>query len=167
MACSAEDVATLVSRELATIADIAVREGLRARLIAPTQHLRNWDYGEAGKQFTCWTIAEDPVSDTALVYSECGFGPEAPWGLVFISRPWFGMDSGWFVRLEDAFVESALAGALPIWDVVAYATDGGSRTVAESLNFDAAFSKRDDLALGDERTRYHVLYRSRLPNGIP
>jgi hypothetical protein len=46
-------------------------------------------------------------SDTAIVYCSSGFGPRSPWGLLFLTRyPNMGMDSQWFVSLEDAVRES-------------------------------------------------------------
>jgi hypothetical protein len=159
MPCSAEDVAAHVARELAMIEDDEVREALRSRIVTPERHLRNWDYGAPGEQDPCWTVAPDPGSDSAIVYSEHGFGPSHPWGLVFITEPWFGMDSGWFTRLEDAFVDSFLSADLPIWDVVA--EGGPDRTpIAASLTFDEAFASRDELAARDPEARCHVVYRS-------
>jgi hypothetical protein len=40
------------------------------------------------------------------VYSDNGFGPEHPWGLVFYSARNFGGDYCWYTALEDAFRES-------------------------------------------------------------
>lgn len=157
--CSAEDVAAHVERELAMIEDDGVREALRLRIITPERHLRNWDYGAPGEQYPCWTVAADPQSDSAIVYSEHGFGPSDPWGMVSIANPWFGMDCEWFAWLEDAFVGSFLSADLPIWDVIA---GGGTRRtpIAASLPFDEAFARRDELAARDPETRYHVVYRS-------
>jgi hypothetical protein len=166
MPCSARDVAAHAARELERIADADVREGLRSRLMVPEEHLREWDYGAPGERYPCWTVAADPESDSAIVYSEHGFGPEMPWGIVSLSEAWFGMDSGWFRRLEDAFTGSMLAGGLPIWNVVAEAGAGSRATVATSLTMDDAYAIRDDLARRDPTGRYHVLYRSRSTSGI-
>jgi hypothetical protein len=160
MPCSAEDVAAHVERELAMIEDAVVRETLRSRIITPERHLRNWDYGAPGEQYPCWTVAADPESDSAIVYSEHGFGPSDPWGLVFITKPWFGMDCGWFARLEDAFVDSFFSADLPIWDVVAEGGGVETAPLAASLTSDEASSRRDELAARDPETRYHVVYRS-------
>lgn len=157
------DVATLVREELARIHDETVRMALAGRVTEPVQHSREWDYGRSGESFPCWTIVADPSTDTALVYSRFGFGPQCPWGLVSLSQLWFGMDCGWYVRLEDAFVESHLASALPIWDLVS--PDG--HIVVGSTSLDEAFARRNALDAGLPRPRHHVLYRSRLPEGIP
>lgn len=167
MECSAADVAALVARELAAIADVAVREGLRSRLTYPTADPRDWDYGSAGEQYPCWIVAAQVGIDTAIVYSEHGFGPSDPWGIVSTSSTWFGMDSAWFLRLEDAFVQSSLARDLPIWDVVAETDTPAARVLASSLLFDEAFSRRDELAGQNPQLRCHVRYRSQPAEGIP
>lgn len=130
---------------------------------SPEQHERNWDYGKAGEKYPCWTVLNDEGFDTAVVYSEHGHGPGNPWGLVSLSDPWFGMDSGWFLRLEDAFVDSHMASSLPIWDLVS--PDG--TIVASSLSLDEAFARRDQVEKVPDKPTHHVLYRSRPPDGIP
>jgi hypothetical protein len=162
-----EEVAEIVARELAAIADPVVREALRVRLRPPERHLRDWDYGADGQQFPCWTVVSDPASDTAIVYSQHGFGPESPWGLVPLSRLWFGMDSGWFLRLEDAFVESHLASDLQIWDVVTRNDRQEVQVVASSLAFRPAFAKRDELQERNPESIFHVVYRSLPDGGVP
>src|SRR5262245_35564116 len=114
----AEEIASLVRTEIEAVGDPLVREALAESTIEPRSHLRDWDYGDPGERYPCWTIVEDARSETAIVYSTHGHGRHSPWGLVNTSDLWFGVDSGWFARLEDAFVESALGSALRIWDVV-------------------------------------------------
>lgn len=160
MPCTAADVAAHVARELSAIADSVVREALRSRIRPPDEHVRGWEWGAPGEAYPCWTVVSDPVTDTAIVYSEHGFGPATPWGLVFISRPWSGMDSAWFMRLEDAFVESFMGAGLPIWDVAVEDAPGTFRRLAASLTTAEAFAMRDDLAARDPGARYHVRYRS-------
>jgi hypothetical protein len=160
---SAAEITSLARHEVESIADPTVRDALSQRLIEPELHLRAWDYGAPGERYPCWTVAKDPPSDSAIVYSVHGHGPSNPWGLVALSDPWFGMDSGWFLRLEDAFLESGIASALPIWDVVA--PDGTA--VLNSLSHDEAFARRDALDASLARPIHHVLYRGRLPGGIP
>lgn len=167
MPCTVADVAALVARELSTIADPVVREALRLRITPPAEHVREWDYGAPGEAYPCWTVVADARTDTAIVYSEHGFGPSDPWGLVFLSKPWCGMDSGWFRRLEDAFVNSFLASGLPIWDVVEEAEPRTFRRLAASLTDNEAFAMRDDLAARHPGVRYHVVYRSLPAAGVP
>jgi hypothetical protein len=158
-----EDVASLVRDELQRIRDGTVREALASLITKPDLHLRDWDYGPAGQRFPCWTVVADPASDTALVFSAFGFGPSSPWGLVILSGSAFGMDSGWYSRLEDAFVESYMASPLLIWDLVS--PDG--HVLSSSISLDEAFAKRDALDAGLAKPRHHVLYRSRPLEGIP
>jgi hypothetical protein len=167
VAKSSDDVAALAAEQLAAINDAVVRDALESLLQIPSRHLRDWDYGVAGEQYECWTVAVDAESDTALVYSEHGFGPVHPWGLVSASERHFGMDSGWFLRLEDAFVGSPLGARLPVWNVVAEGGAGADRTLATSLTMAEAFRKRDAVAALDTGGRYHVVYRSLPPEGIP
>jgi hypothetical protein len=156
-------VQALLEQELELLHDAVVREALARRLIVPEYHLRAWDYGAVDEQYPCWTIAKDASSDSALVFSEHGHGPHSPWGLVSTSHLWFGMDSGWFLRLEDAFVDSAMSSDLPIWNIVA--PDG--TIVQSSLRFDEAFELRDRLDVTKPRPVHHVVYRNLPPVGVP
>ena len=166
MAETEEEIAALTGAELLKIADRVVRDGLREHLLRPERHLRNWDYGAKDDKFPCWTIASDVTSDTAIVYSGHGFGPAHPWGLVSLSNLWFGMDSGWFQRLEDAFVGSSFGGGLAIWDVVS--REGRqSRVLAASLTLTPAFAKRDELSAQHPGAAFHVVYRSLPEAGVP
>ena len=157
------DVNALLERELELLRDAVVREALARRLIVPEYHLRAWDYGAVDERYPCWTVAKDASSDSAIVFSEHGHGPHSPWGLVSMSQLWFGMDSGWFLRLEDAFVDSAMSSDLPIWNVVA--PDG--IIVQSSLCFDEAFELRDRLDRAERRYLHHVVYRKLTPPGVP
>ena len=157
------EITSRLVRELELIGDAVVREALAGRLIVPEYHLRAWDYGAAGEQYPCWSVAKDEASDSAIVFSEHGHGPHSPWGLVSMSQLWFGMDSGWFLHLEDAFVDSPMSSDLPIWNVV---TSDGT-VVQSSLRFNDAFELRDRLDVAQPRPVHHVVYRSRHPLGVP
>jgi hypothetical protein len=156
-------VATLVNEQLAAIRDPVVREALGLRVQVPVLHHRSWDYGVADEQLPCWLVLEDPSTDTGIAYSEVGFGPASPWGLVSLGHLWFGMDCGWFTRLEDAFVDSHLGGSLQVWDLI----DPHGSPVLASVTLDEAFAARDRIDAGLSKPRHHVVYRSRLPGGIP
>jgi hypothetical protein len=97
----------LFERELARIMppDLVA---LIKRLRVPTRNEeRPWDYGIKGQTFPCWIVLEHEASDTAIAYCSSGFGPRNPWGLLFMTRyPNMGMDSQWFVSLEDAVRQS-------------------------------------------------------------
>ena len=153
------DIKALVQKQILQIKDPIVKSGLESMLIEPTNHLRDWDYGVKGEQFECWTIAIDNLHDTSIVYSDFGFGPKRPWGLVFTSKPWIGMDSGWFDNLEECFLESHFAGDLPIWCIEKEIESGIRKIVEKDLTSDNAFKIRDDLAKMDKTVRYHVVSR--------
>ena len=97
-------IAELVEQELRRIEDPALDQQLRRLLVTPYPVERAWDYGPADQMFTCWTILEHPESNTGIAYSERGFGPSNPWGLVFLRGEYMsiGMDCGWFASLESA-----------------------------------------------------------------
>jgi hypothetical protein len=81
---------------------------IRKLLVEPYSVEREWDYGTSSQTYICWTVLEHRKSNTGIAYCEYGFGPENPWGLVFLSgsHMGIGMDAGWFPRLEIAFKES-------------------------------------------------------------
>jgi hypothetical protein len=71
----------------------------------------SWDYGKEGQTYPCWIVLVHAPSNTTVAYCSQGFGPSYPWGLLFMSEPRsMGMDSQWFVSLEDALR------ANPAWD---------------------------------------------------
>src|SRR5690606_3956322 len=76
---------------------------IESRRVTSRREDRPWDYGQPGQTFPRWSVAEQPASNTAIAYCSEGFGPRCPWGLLFIKdHPSIGMDSSWFVSLEDA-----------------------------------------------------------------
>ena len=103
-----DEVSSLVQKELDHITDPALLNRIRELLVTPYPVERNWDYGKVGERFICWTVLEDPPSNTGIAYCEQGFGPSDPWGLVFLSGEYMsiGMDSRWFLTLESAMRES-------------------------------------------------------------
>lgn len=100
---SAGQVRELVETELSRIGDAERRESLRAMLVEPHVEIRDWEYGESDERFPCWIVAEAPQIDVKLAYCESGFGPESPWGAVFVSDPSLGMDSQWHRTLDGVF----------------------------------------------------------------
>lgn len=101
-------VLNLVESEIATIAQPEFVETIRKFLVTPRQEDRGWDYGDLGQTYPCWIVMEDPEINTVIAYCEYGFGPEAPWGLLFLGGPHtsMSMDSNWFACLEDAVRDS-------------------------------------------------------------
>jgi hypothetical protein len=108
MSKTADDIRGIVETEIAKISQPDLVALIR-KLAAPIRcEQRGWDYGKPNEEYPCWIFAEHPESNTAFAYTEHGFGPSSPWGLLFIKGPpmSMGMDSGWFVSLEDLFRES-------------------------------------------------------------
>ncbi len=101
-------IAKLVDEELATISDTDLVAAIRQLLVTPYPVERDWDYGQPGEKYICWTVLEHLPSNTAVAHCANGFGPTFPWGLVWLSGEHMniGMDSGWFATLEDAMRES-------------------------------------------------------------
>jgi hypothetical protein len=97
-------VKALVEAELSRIQDADVREAVRAHLVSPRVQTRQWDYGEPGEEYPCWSVAEIPEFEMELAYCEHGFGPSSPWGAVFVAESSIGMDSQWHDTLEDVFM---------------------------------------------------------------
>lgn len=153
---TASEVAQLVALELDFIEDSLVRDALRALLIGPKLHHREWEYGHDGEHYPCWTVVAFKDADEGIAYSQHGHGPNSPWGLVSFSDIWFGMDSAWFSRLEDAFVSSHAASLLSIWNVVG--PDGS--LVSENDTRADAFSLRNRIDSGLHRPVHRVVYRS-------
>ena len=85
---------------------------IRELLVTPYQVKRAWDCGAPDEHFISWTVFEHRPSNTGIAFCSEGFGPSYPWGLVHLSGPHMGMgvDSGWFVSLEEA-VRNSMA-----WD---------------------------------------------------
>jgi len=100
------EISELVEHEILRITDTRLANRIRELLVTPYPVEREWDYGAPGTRFTCWTVLEHPESKTGIAYCSEGFGPNYPWGLVAVSAsdPWMGigMDTGWFVSLEEA-----------------------------------------------------------------
>lgn len=167
MALTRDGVSRLVQEQLDSIRDSAVKEGLIRILVLPEQHLRDWDYGTPGEQFPCWTVAVHEGSGISLVYSEHGFGPKAPWGLVGTTTLWFGMDSGWFLQLRDCFLDSPAATELSIWQVV---KDDGLSTVEliqTNLPWDGAWKLQKMLMKSSDGALFHVRSRPDTAAGTP
>ena len=108
MAFEAIEIRKLVESELSRLRDKRVLPRIQELLVEPYPVERAWDYGTPGQTFICWTVLEHRDSNTGIAYCEHGFGPENPWGLVFLSGPHMaiGMDSAWFPSFEIALKES-------------------------------------------------------------
>jgi hypothetical protein len=105
---TAEEIDMLFERELARITQPELITLVRRLRVTTRKEDRPWDYGAEKQTFPCWIVLEHKQSNTAVAYCSSGFGPRDPWGLLFLTGPHLsmGMDSGWFVSLEDAVRES-------------------------------------------------------------
>jgi len=158
---TSDDIRRLVDLEMELITDLVVQDALKAILVYPSCHIRNWDWGKPGERYPCWMVAEHKESGTGIVYSDFGFGPERPWGLIFLSEPWFGLDSSWFPNLEEAFCDCHASTPLPIWNVVKKNEDGSTTTIATDLSLDEAYEKRDELESRFGKSIYSVKRREK------
>jgi hypothetical protein len=105
---SALEVASLVDAEVSRIVEADLRRMIEQLRIPPRLEERPWAYGSVGATFPCWLILEHRESDTGVAYSEFGFGPRCPWGLLWLTGTRLGMgdDSGWFATLGAAVRDS-------------------------------------------------------------
>lgn len=103
------DIKRILQKALADIPNPDVVASLRGYLVTPREVVRDWDYKD-DTQFSCWIIAVDPDSQTAIAYCDIGFGPACPWGLLNEPSQFneMGPDSCWYFRLEDAFRQSMM-----------------------------------------------------------
>jgi hypothetical protein len=145
-----------IESELATLSDTRVVEHVRARLVKPCVVPIGWDYGEPGQQYPCWIVLYDPRSNCEIAYSEHGFGPRCPWGLVNSKAddPRMGKDSGWFTRFLDAFFESFACIELPIWRVYRTALDRTRVALSDEGEWEATWNRVSALRVSDPDSRY-------------
>jgi len=116
-----------------------------------------WDYGI--EVFECFVVFKDIHTDTGIVYSESGFGPKNPWGLVFLSKMRSGMDSSWFSNLFDCFMETVAAGNLPIWILSRKSANGDIEVIEEKVTIDEAFSMREKLWANPKDRSFLISYK--------
>ncbi len=104
----APDIEALVAQQMACLSQPDLVQAIRLHLVPPRCEHRPWDYGAPGQTHLCWIVAEHQPSNTCIAFCESGFGPSYPWGLLFLSRHHLnmGIDSQWFISLEEAFRDS-------------------------------------------------------------
>lgn len=104
----ASDIEKLVEQQIERISQPELVQTIRRLIVPPRCEPRPWDYGASNQTYPCWIVAEHQPSNTAISFCESGFGPSYPWGLLFINGPHMsmGMDSQWFVSLEEAVRDS-------------------------------------------------------------
>jgi hypothetical protein len=159
MSISAESIKELINAELSKVLDHRVVDHIRNLLVEPTVVMRKWDYGDSNTMYECWDVLNEEDSSIGIAYSEFGFGPKSPWGLVWtsgsISEMSIGMDCEWFVRFLDAYFDSA-ASDLHIWRVFKQVDEPyPGIPLTEETDWDSAWKKVYELRESDGATRYN------------
>ncbi len=156
MSVSAEILRGLIQGELATVSDTRVLAHIQGMLVEPYAVLRDWDYGEPGQQYPCWTVLEDSHSGAGIAYCEYGFGPRTPWGLVSSEdgQQSMGMDCGWFMTFMEAFFDSFASIELPIWRVFRVEPDGTRVPIADEDAWEPTWDHIYQLRSRDPAVRY-------------
>jgi hypothetical protein len=103
-----EEIRLLVEDAMGKIRDSSIAEGLGTFLVPPRQEMRTWDWHEPYAKYSVWGVAESSRYDYGIVFSDYGFAPEHPWGLVFSSHNNFDGDYCWYPSLEEAYKDSRL-----------------------------------------------------------
>jgi hypothetical protein len=134
-----EQMEALFADQLSSVRDPIVLDALKTLAVLPRPHIREWFYGDPELQYLCWMVLEHPESGIGIVYSDYGFGPESPWGLVFLKDNLIGEDCGWFGCLERAFYDSYGSLPLKIWNVLEKEDDGQFRFLEGPLTDDEAY----------------------------
>ena len=97
-------ITQLVEQELTAIHDPSVRDVIRPFRVEPHPIELTWSYGPPYRRYVCWVILDALPwsSDVGLVYCPEGFGPERPWGIVFLRGPRasIGVPDAWYPTLE-------------------------------------------------------------------
>lgn len=121
LTADAEKILSAIETELEQVSDLRVVRHIRSLIVTPAVVMRPWDYGDEDIEYPCWSVLEHEKSNTGVAYSEYGFGPSYPWGLVALTGSRddmsMGMDCGWYPCLVEAYFESFASADLPIWRV--------------------------------------------------
>ncbi len=143
MSASAGSVTALVEDELAKLGDRRVLEHIRGLLVPPEIQMRAWDYGTSDTAYPCWLVLAHKASNTGIAYSEFGFGPTTPWGLLFLEGEHMsmGMDSGWYQYFLDAHFESMAASDLRIWRVYRHQGDFPGAPITDEGAWEATWGE--------------------------
>jgi hypothetical protein len=105
---TADEVRVDVDREVQKIDDASLLQGIKTFLITPRVEMRTWGWEKIPADYPVWIIAESSRYDYGIAFSDYGFAPEHPWGLVFLSHRNFDADYCWYSTLEDAYKDSRL-----------------------------------------------------------
>lgn len=105
----AEKIAALIERDLSSADDRHAVDQICSMLVEPILIQCRWDYvgwnaANTPSVCPCWTVLTDTHTRVAIVFSELGFGPRSPWGLIPMDeeQPSMGPDSAWFPTFHQA-----------------------------------------------------------------
>ena len=106
MTLDAIAIIQIFNAEVSAIADAAIVNLIERFRVPPRLETRPWDYDAHG-EYPCWFVIEDRAANIGVAYCQHGFGPKAPWGLLWLTgrRLSMGDDSGWFTSLAGAVRE--------------------------------------------------------------
>ena len=103
-----DEVHLLVEAEVRKFANASIVQGVQTFLVEPRLETRAWEWERPLATFPVWIVAESSRYDYGIAFSDYGFAPDHPWGLVFLSHRGFDADYCWFPTLEDAYKDSRL-----------------------------------------------------------
>jgi len=88
---TADQISSLVRQELDHITDPTLLNQICELLVTPYPVEQDWDYGDVGERFTCWTVLEHPGGLVRLTLEALYFYQANTWELEWIavgSRLW-------------------------------------------------------------------------------
>lgn len=151
------DAKNALEAEVSLVQDRRVVDHIRSLLLPePRPSKLAWAYGEPQQTFDGWIFLQECGVPAGIAYCEDGFGPKAPWGLVYTNEdvPDMGMDSGWYRAFMEAYFESA-ASELDIWRVVRRRRAGDVAVyLSAELAWDTAWKEVMRLRQEDPSNRY-------------
>lgn len=158
MSVNANTLKNFIDDELRFLASSEVLTNIRSLLVEPIVVFRDWDYGDPGEQYPCWTVLNDNPSNsnTSIAYCESGFGPRCPWGLVgqWGDHMSMGMDSGWFSTFLDAYFDSFVSAAVPIWRVFKIDSSGDWMPITDEGSWSDTWTQREELRRADSESKF-------------
>jgi hypothetical protein len=159
VAITGTQISTLIEAELSSITESRIASHIRSLLVRPKPVMRAWDYGYEGEAYPCWSVLSHTPSNTGIAYCESGFGPNSPWGLVFLSgaeRMSIGMDSAWFKHFLQAYFDCKASSELPIWRVFRQERNSYPGTpITEEGSWESTWQEVERLRSEDSSSRYH------------
>jgi len=156
----ANNLLSAIETELDQVSDPRVVQHIRSLLVVPSVVMRPWDYGEPDTEYPCWSVLEHQKSNTGVAYSEYGFGPSYPWGLVKVDGPKdsmsMGMDCAWYPCFVEAYFESFASADLPIWRVFRSGDDPyPGEPISDESDWDSTWAEVYRLREEDKDHKYN------------